>query len=137
MHTRLPWPLRWVAVGIACVAGSLCPEARAQISPSGPFTPAKHGAGVAGLDDQLVNRLRAVTEEQQAFVRYVVRQVDQGRLERGLVLAIERYALRRNRLLPFNYFERAIRFEASRRGVELPSVQQFVSTKLPRNGRFR
>lgn len=137
MHTRLAWTRRWVAVGFACVAGCLCPQAQAQISPSGPLTPGKHGAGVAGLDDQLVNRLRAITEEQQAFVRYVVRQVDEGRLERGLVLAIERYALRRNRLLPFNYFERAMRFEASRRGVDLPSVQQFVSTKFPRNGRYR
>lgn len=137
MHTRLPRPLRWAALGIVCLAGSLCPQAQAQISPSGPLTPGKHGAGVASLDDQLVNRLRAITEEQQAFLRYVVRQVDEGRLERGLVLAIERYALRRNRLLPFNYFERAMRFEASRRGVDLPSVQQFVSTKFPRNGRYR
>lgn len=81
------------------------------------------------LEDQLINRLRATTGEQQAFIRFIATKVREGRLEPRLVLAVERYAIKRNRQLPFNFFERAIRFEASRRGVGLPAVQTFVTTK--------
>lgn len=83
---------------------------------------------LASLEERLINRLRATTGQQQAFIRFAVLQVNNDRLETRLLLAIERFAINRNRHLPFNYFERALRFEASRRGVALPPVQQFVST---------
>lgn len=83
----------------------------------------------ANLQEQLVNRLRATTQQQQAFLQFVVEQVRKQRLDLRLVVAIERYALKRNPHLPFLFFERALRYEARRRGVVLPPVQQFATTR--------
>ncbi len=75
------------------------------------------------LRDQLVSRLRATTPSQQAFIAAVVAQVGQGRLDAGRIIAIERYARRRSGHFPFPTFERAVRFDAGRLGVALPSVE--------------
>lgn len=80
------------------------------------------------LFDQLVSRLRATTDERRSFIRFVVRQVAEERLEVQLVVAIERYAIRRNPQFPFPFFERAIRVEALKRGVTLPASRRFVTT---------
>jgi len=85
----------------------------------------------ATLKQQLTNRLKAVTSEQQAYIDLLTQQVDQGKLDLQLVVAIERYALRRNPQFPFPFFERAIRFEAAKRGVVLPTVQQYASARNP------
>lgn len=85
----------------------------------------------ATLEEQLINRLRATSLEQRSYLRFVVRQVQEGRLEAKLVVAIERYALRRKPSFPFPFFERALRFEAGRLGVTLPSVRQFATTRQP------
>ena len=84
----------------------------------------------ATLDEQLTNRLRATADDQKAYIDFVVKQVRKKRLDLRLVVAVERYALRRNRHFPFPYFERALRYEAAKRGVALPTVRQFASTKL-------
>ncbi|MEM9644481.1 MAG: hypothetical protein AAF989_05770 [Planctomycetota bacterium] len=83
----------------------------------------------ATLEEQLTNRLRAVTDDQRAFVKHIVRLVEQKRLDIKLVVAVERYALKRNRTLPFPYFERVIRFQAERRGITVPTVRQFANTR--------
>lgn len=83
----------------------------------------------ATLEEQLINELRATKDDQKAFIRYVVKKVNSRDLERRLVLAVERYAIRRNRFFPFPYFERAIRFEAAKRKVILPAVQTFATSK--------
>ena len=67
----------------------------------------------ATLQDQLINRLRATREDQQAYINHVVEQVRLEKLQTSLVIAIERYAMRRNRHYPFPFFERALRYEAS------------------------
>ena len=51
---------------------------------------------LASLQDQLTNRLRATRTDQKAYVAYVVKLVRQGKIQRSLVVAIERYAIRRN-----------------------------------------
>jgi hypothetical protein len=84
---------------------------------------------VSTLREQLINRLRATREEQRAYVSFVVEQVRLGRLDRSLVVALERYALRRNSGYPFPFFERALKYEALKRGVALPPVQQFATTR--------
>ncbi|MEC7407676.1 MAG: hypothetical protein VX694_10800 [Planctomycetota bacterium] len=86
---------------------------------------------LASLQDQLTNRLRATRTDQKAYVAYVVKLVRQGKIQRSLVVAIERYAIRRNESFPFPFFERAMKFECGKRGVNLPPVKQFASTKLP------
>lgn len=114
------------AVIAAALLAGHCPSAEAQITVRQPLSSVPDR--VATLEEQLINRLRATTEQQQAFIRFVVDQVRKEKLERRLVLAVQRWALKRNRILPFNFFERALRFEAARRGVMLPAVRQFVTT---------
>lgn len=84
---------------------------------------------LATLEEQLINRLKATTDERRNYVRLIVRNVESGRLTPRLVIAIERYAIRRNPEFPFPFFERALRFEAAKIGVSLPTVRQFASTQ--------
>ncbi len=86
----------------------------------------------ANLTEQLVNRLRAFDEEKRSYVAMVVKKVDEGILDARLVIAVQSYAIQRNREFPFPYFERALRYEAGKRGVPLPTVRQYVSTKESR-----
>jgi hypothetical protein len=83
----------------------------------------------ANLTELLTNRLRAFDLEKQGYVAMVVKKVREGKLDVKLVLAIQRYAIGRNPEFPFPFFERALRFEAGKRGVQLPTVRQFASTK--------
>lgn len=126
--SRIPMTPRGLAALAALAAASLAARpADAQITFAPPAASGVYKT--VPLQDQLINRLRATSGEQQAFIRYIAARVREGRLEDRLVFAVERYAIKRNRQLPFNYFERAIRFEASRRGVDLPPVQTFVTTQ--------
>jgi len=45
------------------------------------------------------------------------------------LIAIQRYAMRRNPQFPFPYFERAMRFEAEKVGIDLPPVQLLAGSK--------
>ena len=85
---------------------------------------------IASLEEQLINRLRATTNERKAYLKFVIKQVREGRLDLRLVIAIEKKAIQRNRFFPFPYFERAMRFEAAKRNVTLPPVQQFATTRI-------
>ncbi|WP_164100742.1 hypothetical protein [Candidatus Laterigemmans baculatus] len=114
--------------------------AEAQIGPAAPLgfapevgsdVPAPGGVRLPTLRQTLTNNLRATAFEQQEFLRRVEVSVDHGQLDRRLVLALMRYSQRRNPGYPFPYFERALRFEAAKRGVHLPSVAVIASTALP------
>lgn len=94
---------------------------RAQIT--APLEASTGGVQVATLEQQLISRLKATTEDRQAYIRLVVQKTETGELERARVLGIERYAIRRNPNFPFPYFERAMRHEASKLGIYLPPVQ--------------
>ncbi len=83
----------------------------------------------ATLNEQLTNRLHATRDDQQAYIQYVVKLVEVGKIDVKLVVAIERYALRRNSHYAFPFFERALRYESAKRGVLLPKIQHFASTK--------
>ncbi len=82
----------------------------------------------ANLEEQLINRLHATTEEQRAYLRFVVQKVQEDKLDVRLVVAVQQYAIKRHSQLPFLFFERALKVEAGKRGLALPAVQQFVST---------
>ena len=115
----------WVALALLCTTTSL----QAQIT-----TPRILSASpnrFTTLEEQLTNRLRATTEDQRNYVTLVVDQCRLQRLDIKLVVAVERYAIRRNPRFPFPFFERALRFEANKRGVALPTLCQFASTKTP------
>ncbi len=83
---------------------------------------------VASLEDQLIYRLRATDEQQRAYIRRVTALVRSGELESRLVVAIYRYSLQRYPQYPFPYFERAMRYEAGKRGVSLPAVHLIART---------
>ncbi|WP_235033222.1 hypothetical protein [Rubripirellula obstinata] len=104
-------------------------SASAQITPGRTLSASRDP--LATLEEQLVNRLRATALDQRAYLKFVVKQVREGKLDIKLVVGIERYAIRRNPSLPFLYFERALRFEAGKRGVALPPVRQFATSVAP------
>jgi hypothetical protein len=93
---------------------------------------ARGGNQVASLQDILVNKLRATREDQQVFIAAVVQEANQGNVEKGFVLAVMRYAIDKNPRYPFPYFERAVRFEATKRRITLPAVEIILSTRDPR-----
>ena len=84
----------------------------------------------ANLKEQLTNRLRATKREQHGYINYVVKQVQKQKLEMRLVVAVERYALRRHPYYPFPYFERAMKVEAGKRGIAMPPVHQFATSRI-------
>ncbi len=86
----------------------------------------------ARLEEQLVNRLRAFDQEKRSYVQMVVKRVREQELDTKLVIAVEQYAIRRNAEFPFPYFERALRYQAGKQGVELPTLRQYVSTQESR-----
>jgi len=103
------------------VQSALASSASAQIT-----TPTNRGHGgtqTVSLEDQLINRLKATTEDRQAYIRLVVQRVDAGIIDKGRVLAFERYAIRKNPHFPFPVFERAMRAEANRLDIYLPPVK--------------
>ncbi len=85
----------------------------------------------ATLTDQLVNRLRATRTDQQDYITLIVNKVKAGELDTKLVIAVERYAMKRNPSFPFPFFERALRYEAAKRGIALPTVMEIASTAVP------
>lgn len=91
----------------------------------------------ATLEEQLLNRLKATRDDQRAYLKHVVALTKAGKLDRKLVIAVERYALRRNAKYPFPFFERALKYEAAKRRVQLPTVKNFASTRpsAPTSGR--
>src|SRR6056297_1815129 len=115
---NFPMRLSSSIIAMALVAGLWCTlgvaEASAQIT--APRTLSRGEGPVARLDEQLINRLHATTRSQADYLRHVVKLVETQKLELRLVVAIERYALRRNARYAFPFFERALRYEAAKRG---------------------
>ena len=116
---------------IALTSVALNSNVQAQITQPRIYTGASGRS--ATLEEQLVNRLRATTADQRVYIKSVVTKVNEKKLDTRLVVAIERYAIRRNRHFPFPFFERAMRYEAAKRRVILPKVQGVATT----NSRLR
>jgi hypothetical protein len=81
------------------------------------------------LQEQLINRLRATTEDKQAYIRRLVALVRNKKLDVKLVVAIERKALQSRPAFPFPYFEQAIKIEAAKRNVRVPTVVEFEAAQ--------
>lgn len=118
--------LRLVATIISFAAATATCQAQIIAPPS-----ASGGTRVATLQEVLVANLRATRSEQQEFLRRVDRAVTGQKIDASLVMAIMRYSQRRNPPYPFPYFERAMRYEASKRGLHLPAVAVIASTAMP------
>lgn len=125
-----PMPRSLLVWGVLLAGTLFAAPASAQITPGRSLSGGT--APVATLDEQLINRLRATTDAQADYIRLVVKLVDEKKLESRLVIAVERYALRRNPRYPFPYFERALRYESAKRGVELVPLRHYQSTARAR-----
>ncbi|MEL6106359.1 MAG: hypothetical protein AAFU85_09995 [Planctomycetota bacterium] len=126
---------------VLLIATSLCGECQAQITPA-PILSAQPPKR-ATIEDYLINRLRATTEDQKDYVREILRLVDQRRLDLKLVLALQRRARARRPHFPLPIFEQTIRFEGRKRGVIVPTLQEIVArngasaTQAVRDSRLR
>lgn len=105
------------------VTASLTVTSQAQIAP--PRIQTQDTDRLDNLQDQLINRLRATTIPQQDYIRRLVQLVRDGKLQERLVRAIERKSLGRRPAFPFPYFEQAIKYEATKRGVIVLTVREF------------
>ena len=91
---------------------ALCPSAvLAQDSP--------HSTNVADLQDQLESGLKARRPVEFAFIGRVIERVEARQLTVGEVTSVFQWARRKNKHIPFPYFQRAIRIIAARKNVEL------------------
>jgi hypothetical protein len=127
-NTMVHFHFKTAAIACLTIAAVLSHPAPAAAQITTGRTLSASSDSFATLEEQLVNRLRATSLDQRAYLKFVVKQVREGRLDIRLVVGIERYAIRRNASLPFLYFERALRFEAGKRGIVLPPVQQFATS---------
>ena len=109
---------------------AVCGSAEAQIT--APRILSASEQRTAKLEEFLINRLRATTENQQAYVREIVRLVEEGKLELRIVLAMQRYSERRSPFFPLPFFERALKVEAGKRGVAVPMIKDVIATRRPK-----
>lgn len=77
------------------------------------------GTEVISLEDQLKTGLKARRPEETEFIEEVARLVNAGELPRKLVDSTFVWAVRRRTTYPFPAFERALRLQADRLGVDL------------------
>jgi hypothetical protein len=74
---------------------------------------------VATLEDRLKTGLRARRPEEHRFIERVVRLVREGNLPGKLVDSTYLWAVERQQKYPYPLFERALRIQADRLGVDL------------------
>ena len=77
------------------------------------------GVRVANLQEQLESGLKARLPREFAFIAVVVARVEERALNVGEVTSVFQWARRKNKKIPFPYFERAMRIIAARKGVVL------------------
>ena len=77
------------------------------------------GVRVADLQDQLESGLRARLPGEFAFIARVIARVEDKQLTTGEVKSVFQWARRKNKRIPFPYFERAMRIIAARKKVVL------------------
>ena len=76
-------------------------------------------ATVASLEDRLKTGLRARRPQEVAFIKDVVQLVQRGELPGKLVDSAYLWAIRHQTKYPFPAYERALRIQADRIGIDL------------------
>lgn len=104
---RSPSVLVCLAVALSALPGT-CGRAEEPVG----------GAQVISLEDQLNTGLKTRRPEETEFVEEVARLVNEGKLPRKLVDSTFMWAVRRRQTYPFPAFERALRLQADRLGVD-------------------
>lgn len=103
------WMIAMLALSLQPCA-PLCPAACAQRQPR---------VEVAQLQEQLEAGLKARLPAEFAFIARVVDLVQQGEFSEELVKSVFTWARRKNKRVPFPYFERAMRIIAERLDVDI------------------
>ena len=116
---------RWIKIAAASLVVTTAMLATSQAQITDPRVLSASSTRFADLEEQLINRLRATTEDKKAYIRRLVKLVRDGKLDIKLVVAIERKSLGRRPAFPFPYFEQAIKIEAAKRKVIVPTVREY------------
>ncbi len=124
---------RWIKIAAASLAVTTTMLATSQAQITNPRVLSASSSRFAELEEQLINRLRATTEDKKAYLRRLVRLVRDGKLEIKLVVAIERKSLERRPAFPFPYFEQAIKIEAAKRNVMVPTLREYELARAQAN----
>ncbi|RLS28807.1 MAG: hypothetical protein DWH79_12680 [Planctomycetota bacterium] len=74
---------------------------------------------VVSLEDRLATGLKVRRPEDVAFLEQVAQRVQEGKLPRKIVDSTYLWALRRRQSYPFPSFQKALRLQAERIGVDL------------------
>ena len=77
------------------------------------------GVRIADLQDQLESGLKARLPNEFQFIAIVVQRVTDRDLSVGEVKSVFQWARRKNKKVPYPYFERAMRIIAAQKGVAL------------------
>jgi hypothetical protein len=118
----------WVKAVFAVLAGSgvsgglVADHAEAQEGFGNNFANSIDSMHLVKLEDQLRYGLRCARPGQIEYVRLVSRAVDEGRLPRGMVNLVYRWATQRDTNVPFPYFQFALEELARRRGISISGI---------------
>ncbi|TWU02302.1 hypothetical protein [Stieleria varia] len=126
---RTPIHCVLAATALVCFLLLAPQSAHAQLIP--PPVQSTQSQQDANLEEFLTKRLRAVNDDQRTYVRTVIALINDKKLDLKLVLSIERYAQRKSSLFPLPFFERALKVEAGKRGVSVPTIREMVATRSP------
>jgi len=77
------------------------------------------GVDIADLQQQLESMLKARLPSEFEFIDRVVELVTEKKFSVGMVKSISQWAVRKNKKIPFPYFQRAMRILAERQGVDI------------------
>ena len=113
----------FLTIAAGGILTALLAPLRAQVPPSG------RNARSATLQDELEKGLRARRPEEFAFLRRVVKLVEDGQLSLELVRGTFDWARRRRPIVPYPYFERALKLAPSN-----PSVLSNLALANAANG---
>lgn len=115
----------WVKAAFALLASSsvsggfLAKRAEAQEGFGNNFANSIDSFHLVKLEDQLRYGLRCARPGQIEYVQMVSLAVEEGRLPRGMVNLVYRWAKQRDANVPFPYFQYALEELARRRGISI------------------
>ena len=123
--------MRYIRVTVMLLLTSLALSgaAEAQISASPTLSTSPNGRTT--LEEMLVRRLRVTSNEQKAYLKFLLKQVRAGKLDVKLVLAIQHKALGKNPIIPFPYFERAMQVPEERFLINIDRYANTSAASVP------
>jgi hypothetical protein len=104
---------------VAAALFFLAPAAAHSVAPDERDAATEEGKVEVTLEDRLSTGLKARRPEDVAFVEHVAEMVRAGRLPAKVVDSTYLWAIRRRQAHPFPAFQKAIRLQADRLGIDV------------------